>query len=203
MKYSEQLHIINHQTALLCLLTGLSLWNISRIIAKFYSFATYKSFQIYIFVQKCITDDVYRAERVNNYVTWHPVAAPCINNAIKVHCIFWGKRECFPGGSVVRNSPANAGDAGLILGPGISPGRTKWQPTPVFFPGKSYGQWDLTGCSLWGHKRVGHNLVTKHQQKSVFQTIENNVSVLFNYALYSLIYVMFSSQTCRRRCERD
>ena len=199
MKYSEQLHIINHQTALLCLLTALSLWNISLIIAEFYSFATYKSFQLYISVQKCITDNVYHAERVNNYVTWHPVAAPYINNAIKVHCIFWGKRECFPGGSVVRNPPANAGDAGSILGLGISPGRRKRQPTPVFFPGKSYGQRNLTGYRLWGHKRVGHNLVTKHQQKSAFQTVEYNVSVISNYVLCSLMYVIFSLQTCRRR----
>ena len=28
----------------------------------------------------------------------------------------------FPGGSAVKNLPANAGDTGLILGPGISPG---------------------------------------------------------------------------------
>ena len=28
----------------------------------------------------------------------------------------------FPGGSVVKNSPANAGDVGLILGLGRSPG---------------------------------------------------------------------------------
>ena len=30
------------------------------------------------------------------------------------------KRECFPGGSVVKNLPANAGDTVSILGPGKS-----------------------------------------------------------------------------------
>ena len=30
--------------------------------------------------------------------------------------------------------------------------RRQWQPTPVFFPGKSYGQRSLVGCSPWGHK---------------------------------------------------
>ena len=30
--------------------------------------------------------------------------------------------------------------------------RRQWQPTPVFFPGKSYGQRRLVGCSPWGHK---------------------------------------------------
>ena len=32
--------------------------------------------------------NVYHAERVNNYVTWHPEAAPCIYNTSKVHCPF-------------------------------------------------------------------------------------------------------------------
>ena len=38
--------------------------------------------------------------------------------------------------------------------------RGKWQPTPVFLPGKSHGQRSLVGCSPWV-TRVGHNLVTK------------------------------------------
>ena len=32
------------------------------------------------------------------------------------------------------------------------PWRRKWQPTPVFLPGKSHGQWSLAGYSAWGHK---------------------------------------------------
>ena len=30
--------------------------------------------------------------------------------------------------------------------------RRKWQPTPVFFPGKSHGQRSLVGYSPWGRK---------------------------------------------------
>ena len=51
------------------------------------------------------------------------------------------------------------------------PWRKKWQPTPVFLPGKSYGQVDrgiwqrLAGYGLWGHKRVGHDSATKRQQQ--------------------------------------
>ena len=30
--------------------------------------------------------------------------------------------------------------------------RRKWQPTPVYLPGKSHGQRSLAGCSPWGHK---------------------------------------------------
>ena len=45
----------------------------------------------------------------------------------------------FPGGSVVKNLPANAGDSGdmgLILGLGRSPRVRKWQPTLIFLPGE-------------------------------------------------------------------
>ena len=28
--------------------------------------------------------------------------------------------------------------------------RRNWQPTPVFLPGESQGQWSLVGCHLWG-----------------------------------------------------
>ena len=30
--------------------------------------------------------------------------------------------------------------------------RRKWQPTPVFLPGKVHGQRNLVGCSPWGYK---------------------------------------------------
>ena len=43
--------------------------------------------------------------------------------------------------------------------------RSAWQPTPVFLPGESHGQKSLVGCSPWGHKRVGRDLVTKQKQK--------------------------------------
>ena len=45
------------------------------------------------------------------------------------------------------------------------PWRKKWQPTPVFFPGKSHGQRSLAGDSSWGHKGVKHDLVIKQQQQ--------------------------------------
>ena len=71
----------------------------------------------------------------------------------------------FPGGSVVKNPPASAGDAGLIPGSGRSPGEGKWQPTPVFLPWKSRGQKSLAGHSPWGRKRVRHDLATKQQRR--------------------------------------
>ena len=43
------------------------------------------------------------------------------------------------------------------------PWRRKWQPTPVFLPGKPHGQRSLVGYSPWGRKRIRHDLVTKQQ----------------------------------------
>ena len=34
------------------------------------------------------------------------------------------------------------------------PWRRKWQPTPVFLPGKSHRQRSLVGYSPWGHKEL-------------------------------------------------
>ena len=56
----------------------------------------------------------------------------------------------FPYGSVVKNTPANvgaAGDVGLIPQSGRSHWRRKWQPTPVFLPGKSNRQRNLEAYS--------------------------------------------------------
>ena len=49
---------------------------------------------------------------------------------------------------MVKNPPANAGNVGPIAGLGRSPGEGKGvQPTPVFLPGKSYGQRSLVDYS--------------------------------------------------------
>ena len=74
----------------------------------------------------------------------------------------------FPGSLVVKNPPDNAGDAGSIPGVRKIPWRRKWQPTPVFLPGKSHKQRSLVGYSSWGGERTGHNLATKQQTLHVF-----------------------------------
>ena len=78
----------------------------------------------------------------------------------------------FPGCSVVKNLLAITVDTGSILGLGISPWRRKWQSTPVFLPGKFHGQRSLVGDSLWGHKRVGHDLPTKQQKLYLFYLLK-------------------------------
>ena len=53
---------------------------------------------------------------------------------------------------MVKNPPANVGDVDLIPGVGKIPWRRKWQPTPVFLPGKSHGQRGMVDYSPWGCK---------------------------------------------------
>ena len=43
--------------------------------------------------------------------------------------------------------------------------RRKWQPTPVFFPGKSQGWSSLVGCRLWGRTELGTTEATWQQQQ--------------------------------------
>ena len=45
--------------------------------------------------------------------------------------------------------------------------RRKWQPTPVFLPGESWGQGSLVGCHLWGRTESDTTDVTYQQQQQV------------------------------------
>ena len=58
----------------------------------------------------------------------------------------------FCGGSDGKASAYNAGDLGLIPGSERSSGEGKWQPTPVFLPGKSHRWRSIVGYSPCGHK---------------------------------------------------
>ena len=56
---------------------------------------------------------------------------------------------------MIKNLPTNTRDVrnmGSIPGLGRFPWSRKWQPTPVFLPGKSHGQRSLVGYNAWGHK---------------------------------------------------
>ena len=61
----------------------------------------------------------------------------------------------FPGGSVIKNLPANAGGMGSIPGLGRSPGEGNWKPAQYCCPGNSVdrGAWQATV----GPETVRHN----------------------------------------------
>ena len=52
---------------------------------------------------------------------------------------------------VVKNLPAMQ-ETQYNTWRGKIPWRRKWQPTPVFLPGKFHGQRSLEGYSQWGHR---------------------------------------------------
>ena len=80
----------------------------------------------------------------------------------------------FPGGSVVKILPANAGDAGRIprFNPCIrrSSWRRKWQAIPVFLPRKSHGQRNLLGHTPWQVTKVGYSLPTEQVGNPIIRT---------------------------------
>ena len=67
----------------------------------------------------------------------------------------------FPGGTEVKNLPAMQETQEMQVQSLV---QRKWQPIPVFLPGKSYGKRGLASYSPWGHKAVGYNLETKQKQ---------------------------------------
>ena len=73
------------------------------------------------------------------------------------------------GGSVVKNPPANSGDIGLIPGLRRSPGGNgnSFQYSCLGNP-KDRGTWG----SNHGVRRVGHNLVIKHEINIVTPTLQ-------------------------------
>ena len=66
----------------------------------------------------------------------------------------------FPGGTVVKNLPANAGDAkdmGLIAGSGRSPGEGNGNPPQYTCLENSMDRGAWWARVQGGHKRVGHD----------------------------------------------
>ena len=78
--------------------------------------------------------------RISHVILFQPRRTFRENSHLYWIWMWYLELQGFPGGSVVKNPPANAGDAGLILWVGKVPWRRKWQPIPVFLLGKSQGQ---------------------------------------------------------------
>ena len=94
----------------------------------------------------------------------------------------------FPGDSVVSNSPAKAGDTGLISGWGRSPGEGKptyssilvWEISWTEEPGR---------LQFMGSQRVGYDLVTKQQQNYIYIYIDTHTHIYVCVCL--LFHILF------------
>ena len=77
------------------------------------------------------------------------------------------------GGTVVKNLLANAGDIrDMGFGPWVGhiPWSRKWQPIPVFLPGRFHGQRSLAGCSSLDRKELEmtEQEHTEHKESRLF-----------------------------------
>ena len=79
----------------------------------------------------------------------------------------------FPGGSVVKNPPANARDADSIPGSGSSPGEGNSNPLEYSYLGNPMDRGTWWATPTWGHKRVRHNLATKQQHSLYTHFVES------------------------------
>ena len=77
----------------------------------------------------------------------------------------------FPSDSWVKNPPANAEDTGSTPESRRFPWKRAWLPTPLFLPGKCYGQRSLAGYSTWGHKESDTKRLKQQQQQYVIEKI--------------------------------
>ena len=71
----------------------------------------------------------------------------------------------FPDGSVVKNLPANAGDASSVPGLARYSRERNGNPLQYSSPRKPMDRGAWLATSPWCHKRVGHDLVTKQLQQ--------------------------------------
>ena len=73
---------------------------------------------------------------------------------------------------------------------GKTPWRKKWQPTPIFLPGKPHGQKNLAGSSPWSHKesdmteRLNNN--NHKQQSEVFTCKTKDIC----FTIFILLFVV-------------
>ena len=83
---------------------------------------------------------------------------------MKATIFFFNSILNVPGGSVVKNPPANAGDLGSILMLGRSPGERNGNPFQYSCLGNPWTE-EPGGLQSTGLQRAGHNLATDQQQQ--------------------------------------
>ena len=104
---------------------------------------------------------------------------------------------------MVKNLPADAGDVKFDPLVRKIPWRRKWQPTPVFLPGKSHRQRSLVGYSPWGRKSESVSEVTQ-SCSTVCNPMEcslpsSSVHGIFQARILEWVAISFSKRSSRPR----
>ena len=105
----------------------------------------------------------------------------------------WG----FPG----KESSCQCRRCGFDLWVWKVPWRRKWQPTPVFLPGKSHGQRSLAGYSP-GVVRVRHDLVPKKQQQQITHCTQA-LRLLYPFLCQRRLRLLPCPGYCKQRCDEQ
>ena len=103
--------------------------------------------------------------------------------SLKTHVHNWS----FPGGSVVKNSPANAGGTGLIPGSIRSPEEGSSNPLQYSCLENPMDK-EPAGLQFMESQRVRHNLVTRQQQQ---QFIIATFELFFYFFAPSFFFFFF------------
>ena len=106
--------------------------------------------------------------------------------------IFGDTHICFPSGPVVKNLPAmqETREAPVQSLGGMILWRRKWQPTPVFLPGKFHGQSSLTGYSPWGHRESDTTEQVSMHTHPVFSAPRVEKTVLSSHIFHTLAEII-------------
>ena len=102
----------------------------------------------------------------------------------------------FPAGSTGKETTCQCRRLGFNPWVRKIPWRKSWQPTLVCLPWEFHEQRSLVGYSPWGHKRVGHKLVTKKQTTRLCATYPGGPVNQVYFVVQSTVWHTF----CKRRC---
>ena len=94
-------------------------------------------------------------------------------------------------GSMVKN-PSAKQEMWLLSLAQEDPWRRKWQPSPVFLPGKSHGQRSLVGNSPWS-PRVRHDLHHHHHHHHCDPCVLANMCDCYFFTSYNHYLTLFFS----------
>ena len=99
-------------------------------------------------------------------------SAPGPSSSVQTHqCIQWNRNIFYSPVPTLFTSSYCLSDSFFLsehLNWGVLYWRRKWQPTPVFLPGKYHKQRNLMGYNPWGCKRIIHDLATKWQSTATY-----------------------------------
>ena len=141
-----------------------SSFTVSKTPASMIGISCWISHLLYYFLKCCLSIPlaIYDTQSFSTHPLTDTYVRDCLSFHEELSCcqhsLLAGGSRDFQDDSVVKNSPANAGDGGLDPWLGKIPWRRKWQPTPVSLPRS------LVGYSLWDLKRGQHDFETKQQQ---------------------------------------